>query len=142
MQSQLQLQKQSDNNIWSVGQLRLFFNKAAGLSAATLLKKRLWHRCFPVNFAKFIRTPFFIEHFWTTASEPGETSHMSEISAEQCISLCKNKLFTGQRIYPTQLRSHLTHTSTQARSQLSGMIFLHVNSFFRAVCAIYTGLFI
>ena len=23
-----------------------------------LLKKRLWRRCFPVNFAKFIRTPF------------------------------------------------------------------------------------
>ena len=24
-----------------------------------LLKKRLWHRCFPVNFVKFLRTPFF-----------------------------------------------------------------------------------
>ena len=36
----------------------LFFNKVAGLRPATLLKKRLWHRCFPVNFAKFIRTPF------------------------------------------------------------------------------------
>ena len=23
-----------------------------------LLKKRLWHRCFPVNFVKFSRTPF------------------------------------------------------------------------------------
>ena len=22
------------------------------------LKKRLWHRCFPVNFARFLRTPF------------------------------------------------------------------------------------
>ena len=37
----------------------LFFNKVAGLRAATLLKKRLWHRCFSVNFAKFLRTPFF-----------------------------------------------------------------------------------
>ena len=26
------------------------------------LKKRLWHRCFPVNFAKFLGKPFFIEH--------------------------------------------------------------------------------
>ena len=26
---------------------------------ATLLKKRLWHRCFPVNFAKFLKTPFY-----------------------------------------------------------------------------------
>ena len=29
---------------------------------ATLLKKRLWHRWFPVNFGKFLRTPFFTEH--------------------------------------------------------------------------------
>ena len=27
-----------------------------------LLKKRPWHRCFPVNFAKFLRTPFFTEN--------------------------------------------------------------------------------
>ena len=25
---------------------------------ATLLKKTVWHRCFRVNFAKFLRTPF------------------------------------------------------------------------------------
>ena len=31
----------------------------SGLSTATLLKKRLWHRCFPVNFAKLLRTPFY-----------------------------------------------------------------------------------
>ena len=31
---------------------------AWGLEPATLLKKRLWHRCFPVNFVKFLRTPF------------------------------------------------------------------------------------
>ena len=30
------------------------------LRPATLLKKRPWHRCFPVNFAKFQRTPFYI----------------------------------------------------------------------------------
>ena len=42
----------------------LFFNKVAGLRPATLLKKRLWHRCFPVNFAKFLRTPVTIKHLW------------------------------------------------------------------------------
>ena len=31
----------------------IFFNKVA-----ILLKKRLWHRCFPVNFKKFLRTLF------------------------------------------------------------------------------------
>ena len=42
----------------------LFFNKVAGLGPATLLKKGLWHRCFPVNFEKFLRTPFSTEHPW------------------------------------------------------------------------------
>ena len=36
----------------------LFFNKVAALRAATRLKKRLWHRCFPADLAKFLRTPF------------------------------------------------------------------------------------
>ena len=37
--------------------LESLFNKVAGLRPATLLKKRLWHKCVPVNFAKFLRTP-------------------------------------------------------------------------------------
>ena len=44
----------------------LFLNKVAGLGPATLLK-RLWRSCFLVNFAKFLRTPFFTEHLWATA---------------------------------------------------------------------------
>ena len=35
-----------------------FFNKVARLRPATLLKKKLWHRCFPANFAKFLRASF------------------------------------------------------------------------------------
>ena len=42
----------------------LFVNKVTGLRPATLLKKRLWHRCFPVNFTKFLRVPFLKEHIW------------------------------------------------------------------------------
>ena len=37
---------------------RFFFNKVAGLRPVTLLKKSLWHRCFPVDFVKFLRTSF------------------------------------------------------------------------------------
>ena len=36
----------------------LFFNKVVGLMPATLLKKRLRHRCFPVNFVKFYKHLF------------------------------------------------------------------------------------
>ena len=42
----------------------LFFNKVADLRPATLLKKRIWRRCFPVNFDKFLKTTFFIEQLW------------------------------------------------------------------------------
>ena len=31
----------------------LFLNKVSGLRPSTLLKKSLWHKCFPVNFTKF-----------------------------------------------------------------------------------------
>ena len=37
------------------------FNKVVGLRPATLLWKRLWHSCFPMNFAKFLRT-FFLQN--------------------------------------------------------------------------------
>ena len=43
---------------------RIFFNEVACLRPATSLKMSLWHRCFPVNFAKFLRTPFFTKHLW------------------------------------------------------------------------------
>ena len=61
----------------------LFLNKVAGLRpTASLLKERLWRRCFPVNFTKFLRTPFlqntfgplllqsvtFTESFWMMMS--------------------------------------------------------------------------
>ena len=42
----------------------LFFNKVAGLRPGTrLLKKRFWHRCFLVNFANFLTTPFLTEQW-------------------------------------------------------------------------------
>ena len=34
----------------------------AGLRPQAFLKKRLLHRCFPANFAKFLRTFFLTEH--------------------------------------------------------------------------------
>ena len=52
----------------------LLFNKLAGLGRATFLKKRLQHRSFAVNFAKFLRTPFLRtvlgEYFWIIQHQP------------------------------------------------------------------------
>ena len=53
---------------------------------------KFWHRCFPVNFAKFLRTPFFTEHlrwlllegytkFWKKFER---NTRLFEISAQKC----------------------------------------------------------
>ena len=38
--------------------------QALSLRPAPFLKKSLWHKCFPVNFAKFLRAPFFTKYLW------------------------------------------------------------------------------
>ena len=53
----------------------LFGNKIGSLRPATLLKKRLWHLCFSVSFAKFLRTTFLL----VAASEPVRLSSINTI---------------------------------------------------------------
>ena len=43
---------------WSISYLNRSSGPEVFYRPASLLKKRLWHRCFPVNFVKFLRTPF------------------------------------------------------------------------------------
>ena len=51
--------------------LSLLFNKVAGLKTVTLLKKKFWYKCFPVNFSKFLKTPFITEHLrWLLLKTP------------------------------------------------------------------------
>ena len=73
-----------------------------GLMSATLFKKRLWHRCFPVKFAKYLRAPFFIEHLrWLflklQSSHHIRTSHKKLIQDFQKHSSYSvpQKLFSG-----------------------------------------------
>ena len=68
-----------------------FFNKVAGLRLAALLKKKLWHRCFRVNFAKFLRTSILTEHLcWLLLIIYKSIYTFSEYSS--CIDL----IFTSQ----------------------------------------------
>ena len=54
------LQNLQENTCASVS----FFDKVAAIRPAILLKTILQHRCFPVDFARFVRIPFFREQFW------------------------------------------------------------------------------
>ena len=62
----------------------LFFNQVAGLRPATLLKKRLWCRCFSVNFAKFLRTPFLTEHIRWLLLEVSEKLQVCSLLNSWC----------------------------------------------------------
>ena len=45
------------------------FYKAEDPEAGNFIKKRLQYKLFSMNFAKLLRTLFFIEHLQATASE-------------------------------------------------------------------------
>ena len=44
--------------------LESLFKKGVGPQSCNFLKKRLQRRCFLVNLANFLRTPFLVEHLW------------------------------------------------------------------------------
>ena len=63
----LEISQKSQKNTFA----RISFNKVARLRPETSLKKRFWCRCFPVNFAKFPKTPFLKEYLqWLLLSSP------------------------------------------------------------------------
>ena len=65
----------------------LFFNKVASLRPATLSKKRLWYRCFLVNFAKFLRISFLTEHLRATASQVVKPCWNSDLYSKPLVQL-------------------------------------------------------
>ena len=72
---------------------RLVFNKVAGLRPATLLRERLWHSCFPVNFMKFLRT-LFLQGISGDCFFLLQTLHKTEISMFACYYvMCKISKF-------------------------------------------------
>ena len=71
----------------------LFVNEVAGLRPASLLKERLWHRCFPVDFVRFLRTPFYIEHLLVAAS--AKIVFVSTINAESTLVVVRRPQMTS-----------------------------------------------
>ena len=93
----------------------LFFNKVAGLRPATLLKKRLWNRCFPINFAKFLGSPFY-------RTTPGDCfcPYQLQLMQKPSPRVILEKDYTGNfpMIYKNQTWKHLERKGL-ARKHLS-----------------------
>ena len=67
--------------------------RASFLTSYSFIKKRLWHRCFPVNFATFLRTPFLTEHLrWLLLTVYWKISCLSSLNfhlAKELLKLLK-----------------------------------------------------
>ena len=108
------------------------FDKVAGLEAYNLIKRRLLHRCFPVNIAKFLRAVFLFFYrtplmaasgFLTKLAENyfegnrfsveffSEISYKLFLSLSCCVS--KNNSFTGF----SQFLSYFEHVRGVSRIQ-------------------------
>ena len=78
------------------------------MRSATLSKKRLWHRCFPVHLAKFLRTPSLTEDLWWLlldytyvlyrSTKIANYCHREEGSKEREIILYGNVPKCGKRV--------------------------------------------
>ena len=64
--------------------VRLWQESTSGWRPVNLLKKRLWHRCFPVNSAKSFRAPFLKDSCRRRWSRVGMTVKTIKSSAILC----------------------------------------------------------
>ena len=80
------------------------WKKLLGLKPPTLLKKRLWHKCFPVNFAKFL----FADRLRTTAYHCSNLSKLASNPLDFFFSNFQSRLtFYWKRHYSTCIPKNL-----------------------------------
>ena len=94
--------------------LETLFNKVRGLKVCSFIKKRLQHRCFPVKYAKFWRTPFFYRTLPVAASDGLPNRRIFEIFSEGFKNSCFQKkvskrihIFFLQSFYNPKYRLNL-----------------------------------
>ena len=81
--------------------VKISFLRTLQARPATLLKKRPWQRCFPVNFAKLLRTPSLIEDLrWAFL-----TSETINTKAEKLKHLTANNKLISRIEYPVETAS-------------------------------------
>ena len=96
-----------------------FFNRVAGLRPPTLLKNRLWHRCFPVNCAKFLRTPFLHNASGGCLSDVYVIMKPNNFSSSKTFWICKSvTLKTSSRYFKDAFNT------CSPRQMFAGILFM------------------
>ena len=76
---------------------------------ATLSKKRLWHRCFPVSFKKFFKNNFFIEDF--------SGCYLLKLATINLIIVIYTPLYTCTQRFSSVISLHCIYTNNILFSQ-------------------------
>ena len=94
----------------------LFLHKVVGLRTVILLKKRLLQRCFPVNFAKFLITPFLTEHLrWLFPSRGRQHKSLYKLSLKRSFNTLKRHI---DRYLKNGVSKIIVHVIKHANFQL------------------------
>ena len=63
-------------------------------------KKSVWHKCFLVNFAKFLRTPSFTEYLrWVLLTERQSKGSINETTKTGTLHMCTLILFSAKYVF-------------------------------------------
>ena len=115
------------------------FNKVAG-QPPTILKKRLWHRCFPVNFVKFLWTPFLKN---SNNSNRATTSAHDTVNYKQYTKLVDSpKVLSGLPRFHLSIRIFLLIVGVLSKEALTVKLLCttlssHSMVFLRRLCFIF-----
>ena len=100
----------SSHRTWCSSKLRKI-HKIQRKTSATLLRNRLWHRSFPVNLAKFLKTPFFREHvLWLLLYYICNANFKILVSMKLHLFItrwCKECLLIYRQYFPDKLNSQI-----------------------------------
>ena len=113
--------------------LCLFLNKVASLKSATLLKKRLWHRCFSENFAKFLRTSFV----QNTSGRLLLWKIASKISSTKYLELIKRRSKVQEKNVSCKLALNFDQWKTFSENYKLMRVWLWLAYKFTKICQIY-----
>ena len=112
--------------------------------------KSFWHRCFPVNFAKFLRTPCFIEHLWwlfLLVQNPGPFLIYQPTAIYQKSIMMSLWLFTPLKVFTKTIKNNEDHRIILGLSKIISKCFFrlhqiclsqnHKNHFFLSIIVIF-----
>ena len=89
------------------------FNKIAGLSPANLLKKRLLHRCFPVNF-RLKKSSF------ASGNRPRENFFISPTHIVECVS--EYILLISKNRQTSKIKTKIQKKATETKENILGKL--------------------